>query len=102
MIVIRQTVSSRIGAKIKHHGRDAIVIRPLWWKKAVNLKGKEEWKTALDPWKWWYYEIELIEKVRETESEVRPVAPVGSRIRISESIKTACEAEIHARERETS
>lgn len=67
-MIIRQTVSTRVGKIIQHRGRNYIIKRPLWWKVAIT-RGKEEWKTALQPWKYWYYELELI-KNESTNTEV--------------------------------
>lgn len=62
-------MSLRVGKIIQHRGRNYLVKRPIWWKVAINTKGKEEWKTALQPWKYWYYELELI-KNESTNTEV--------------------------------
>lgn len=75
-MIARFAVSNRVGATIVIRGKYYIVKRPLWWKVALQLK--PEFKKALDPWTYWYYEINLTEKPERTEvKKETPETPKG-------------------------
>ena len=70
-MIVRYTFSTRIGKEVDVNGIPYIIKRQVFWKKAIE--GQLHWqynydKSSIPPWKYFYYEVEPVEKRDKKET----------------------------------